>query len=188
MELFNKTKLNNSNLINAFILIALYIIVGQFNSFFGYSIIPRVIIAIDLAIVVIAGIFFGKEIGLIVGLMGTAINAVIMGGSSTANFEYASIIPHLIMGWTAGKIAEKKGWTFVGAAAILVGRFLDILAYAIFGLITITKDLSKISFWRDRGYEVLLGAVIIVAVCWIYLKIFHKEKKDNKDNKDKKKK
>jgi uncharacterized membrane protein len=174
MGLFDKAKLSNPNVINAFIFIVLYIIIGQVNSFIENPMIPGAIIAVNMVIIVLAGILFGKEVGLIVGLMGTSINAVIMGNASGANFEFASILPHLIMGWTAGKLGEKYE-PLISSSAILVGHALNITAYLIFGLMK-TKDINS-AFWRGIGYEAILGVVSIVVISWIYIRIFRKKDK-----------
>ncbi len=180
MGIFDKTKLNNANIIWIFVFIFLYILLGQANSIVSNPMIPGAVVAVNMIIIVIAGILFGKEVGLIAGLMGTTINAVIMGNSPGANFEYASIIPHLIMGWSAGKIKEKNG-LFVSSLAIIIGHVLNIIAYLITGLMK-TTDINLI-FWKGLGYEAVFGIISIVIISWLYIKIFRHKKDDNIESK-----
>ncbi len=169
MSWFDKAKLTNAVLIRIFIMILLYILLGQINSYVKNPMVPGAIVAVNMIIIVIAGILFGKETGLIVGLMGTLINAVIMGNVTEANFEYASIIPHLIMGWAAGKLRERNG-LFVSSLAIITGHALNIIAYLITGLMK-TADINSV-FWKGLEYEALFGIISIVIISWLYVKIF----------------
>jgi len=173
MKVFDRAKLNDANIIKIFVFILLYVLLGYVNSYVPNPIVPEAIVAVNMIIIVIAGILFGKEVGLIVGLMGTLINAVIMGNSSGADFEYASIIPHLIMGWTAGKLREKNG-LFISSLAIVVGHALNKIAYLIVGLMK-TADINSV-FWKGLGYEAILGIISIIIISWLYIKIFHEKK------------
>jgi uncharacterized membrane protein len=170
MKLFDQAKLSDKNIIKIFVLILLYLLIGQINSVIPNPMVPGAIVAANMIIIVIAGILFGKEVGLIVGLMGTLINAVIMGNAAGANFEYASIIPHLIMGWSAGKLKEKNG-LFISSLAIIAGHALNIIAYLIVGLMK-TTDINSI-FWRGLGYEAVFGIISIIIISWLFIKIFH---------------
>ncbi|OGJ20569.1 hypothetical protein A3K73_05285 [Candidatus Pacearchaeota archaeon RBG_13_36_9] len=173
MNWFDKAKLTNPTLIKIFVMILLYILLGQY-ALVKNPMVPGAIVAVNMIIVVLAGILFGKEAGLIVGLMGTLINAVIMGNVSEANFEYASILPHLIMGWTAGKLREKNG-LFISSLAIIAGHALNIVAYLIAGLMK-KADVNPV-FWKGLGYEAIFGIISIVILAWLYVKIFPKKKK-----------
>src|SRR4030042_2493554 len=97
-----------------------------------------------------------------------------MGNVSEANFEYASILPHLIMGWTAGKLREKNG-LFISSLAIIAGHALNIVAYLIAGLMK-KADVNPV-FWKGLGYEAIFGIISIVILAWLYVKIFPKKKK-----------
>lgn len=170
MNFFDKSKLTNENLIKIFVMVILYVLLGNINSLVPNPMIPGAVVAVNMIIVVLSGILFGKEVGLITGLMGTAINAVITGSS----FEYASIIPHLIMGWAAGKIKDKSG--LLGSSlSIIIGHALNIIAYLISGLMTAT-DINS-TFWKGRGYEAIFGVISIVILVWLYLRIFPEKKK-----------
>jgi LytS/YehU family sensor histidine kinase len=178
MGLFDKTKLNDNNVMSIFIFIFLYVIIGQFNSYVKNPMVPGAIVAVNMIIIVIAGILYGKEVGLITGLMGTSINAVVMGNVTPTNFEYASIIPHLIMGWTAGKLKEKNG-LLMSSFAIIVGHALNIITYLIAGLMK-TTDVNSI-FFKGMAYEAIFGIISIVIISWLYIKIFReKPEKDSK--------
>jgi uncharacterized membrane protein len=169
MNWFDRGKLTNENLTRIFVMILLYVLLGNLNSVSPNPIVPEAIVAVNMIIVVLAGILFGKEAGLLVGLMGTAINSIITG----SNFQYAAIIPHLIMGWTAGKLREKNG-LIVSSLSIVVGHALNIAAYLLLGFIE-TADIDT-TFWTGIGYEALFGIISIIILAWLYIKIFHKKK------------
>ncbi len=173
MGWFDKGKLTNENLIKLFVMVLIYVLLGNLNSLVANLIVPGAVVAVNMIIVVLAGILFGKEVGLLTGLMGTSINGVIAG----SNFEYASIIPHLIMGWAAGKIREKKG--LIGSSlAIIIGHALNVIAYLIAGLMT-QEDINN-TFWKGLTYEALFGIISIIIIAWLYIKIFKHEKDKNK--------
>lgn len=170
MDWFDKGKLTNENLIKIFVMVLLYILLGNLNSLVENPMVPGANVAVNMIIIVLAGILFGKEVGLFVGLMGTSINAVITG----SGFEYAAIIPHLIMGWLAGKLREKNG-LFTSSLAIIVGHALNIIAFLIAGLMQ-TEDINDV-FWRGLGYEAIFGVISIVILAWLYIRIFEHKKK-----------
>ncbi len=173
MGWFDRGKLTNENLVKIFVMVLLYVLLGNLNSLVANPMVPGTVVAVNMIIVVLAGILFGKEVGLLVGLMGASINGVITG----SNFEYAAIIPHMIMGWSAGKIREKSG--LLGSSlAIIVGHVLNVIAFLIFGLM-VKDDINDV-FWRGLGYEAVFGIMSIVIIAWLYIKIFeHKGEEKN---------
>ena len=56
------------------VLAALYVVVGQVVRFIPNPMVPGAIIALNMVVVVIAGILLGPTSGALVGLIGTAVN------------------------------------------------------------------------------------------------------------------
>jgi hypothetical protein len=173
MVLFDRSKLTNENLIKIFVMILIYILFGNLSSIVQTQKIPQIILAANLVIIATAGILFGKEAGLIAGIMGPLINGVI-----TADpFEYASIIPYLVTGWTAGKLKEENH-AIISSFAVTAGYLLNVCSFLGFKLITI-KDLDA-GFWKNLGYETLLGTIIMIIISLGYLKISSKKNRKKK--------
>src|SRR2546427_6444976 len=106
----------------AAVLAALYVVIGQFVRIPNPMVGGGAIIAINMVVVVIAGILLGPAGGALTGLVGTSLNAVFL-GTGAAPYEFAAIIPHTIMGFTAGVVGRRDQ---LGAAVpLLVGAILE---------------------------------------------------------------
>src|SRR3970282_671328 len=90
------------------------------------------IIAINMVVVVIAGILLGPRMGALVGFVGTLLNAIISPAGSQS-FEFVAVIPHTIMGYVAGLLGRVN--QIVAAFAILVGHGLNIVGFLLVGLL-----------------------------------------------------
>lgn len=113
------------------LLAAVYVVIGQFVRIPNPMVGGGAIIAINMVVIVLAGILLGPTLGAIVGFVATGLNGVFLGGAA-ASFEFASVIPHTIMGWTAGLVGR---WNpIAGAFTILVGHALNLLSYYLVGL------------------------------------------------------
>ncbi len=142
------------------LLAAVYVIVGRFvTQFLPNPMVPGAIIAINMVVVVIAGILFGPTVGAFVGLVGTLINAMVSPSGSRA-FEFAAIIPHTIMGLTAGLLA-RVSWAVAGLA-ILVGHLLNIVAFVLVKLLPVSQMALTIF-----SVGLLVEAVIDLIVIWL---------------------
>jgi len=86
------------------------------------------VIAINMVVVVVSGILLGPNAGALVGLIGTAANAL-LGPAGGRPYELGAIIPHTIMGFTAGVLARRNAW--VAAFAIIVGHVLNVIVFVI---------------------------------------------------------
>src|SRR5688572_27624350 len=103
------------------LLAALYVVVGQVVRFVHNPMVPGAIIALNMIVIVIAGILLGPAAGALVGMIGTAVNGFLTPAGNA--FERAAIVPHLIMGLTAGIIGRRS--VFAGALCVLVGHGLN---------------------------------------------------------------
>jgi len=164
-----KWRFSKKELMITIVMIILYLILGNINSIKSNPVVPGAIVAVNMIVVVIAGILFGKKVGLGTGLAGTFVNAAITG----SGFELAAIIPHTIMGWYAGKIANKKRLV-ISSLAIIVGHILNIIMFLITGLLSISA-LANSYFWMGLIYGAVFGIISISLICWLYLKIVHKK-------------
>ena len=115
------------------VLAAMYVVIGQVIRL-PNPMVPGAIIAINMVVVVIAGAQLGPTAGALVGFVGTLLNAVSPAGNA---FEFAAIVPHTIMGLTAGLLARVN--VQVAALAIIVGHALNITAFLIAGLLPLNQ-------------------------------------------------
>lgn len=142
------------------LLAALYVAVGQVVQFIPNPMVPGAIIALNMTVVVIAGILLGPATGAAVGLVGTLVNALLIQGGGKP-FEFAAVIPHTIMGLSAGLAGR---WNPYGASlTILVGHVLNILAFILIGIMPFSAVAASI-FFVGLGTETVIDIVVIVLV------------------------
>jgi uncharacterized membrane protein len=142
------------------VLAALYVVIGRFlTQFLPNPMVPGAIIAINMVVVVVAGILFGPAAGALVGLIGTTINAFVSPSGSRA-FEFAAIIPHTIMGYAAGLIARVN--VPAAALAIVIGHVLNIAAFILVGLIPFNQLATTIF-----SIGLVVEAIIDLVVIWL---------------------
>lgn len=139
------------------VLAALYVVVGQVVRFIPNPMVPGAIIALNMVVVVIAGILLGPTAGALVGLIGTGVNGFLTPAGNP--FERAAVIPHAIMGLTAGLAGRRS--VIVGALTILVGHILNIIAFIILGLMPATQMAATV-FSIGLLVEVVIGIVVIL--------------------------
>jgi uncharacterized membrane protein len=139
------------------VLAALYVAIGQITRFLPNPMVPGANIALNMTVVVIAGILLGPLPGALVGLIGTTLNAISPAGNA---FEYAAILPHTIMGLSAGWLARIN--RPVAAFAIIVGHLLNILAFLVAGLLP-ANQLAVTIF----SVGLLTETVIDLVVIWL---------------------
>lgn len=137
-------------------LAAVYVVIGQLVRFIPNPMVPNAIIALNMVVVVIAGILLGPVAGTLVGLIGTGVNAISPAGNP---FEVAAIIPHGIMGLVAG-IAGTRVPTVVAALTILVGHVLNILVFVWARLLPLT-DVTGVVFFGGLAFETVVDVVVI---------------------------
>jgi uncharacterized membrane protein len=136
---------------------ATYVVLGQLVRFFPNPMVPGAIIALNMVVVVIAGILLGPSVGALVGFMGTLVNAISPAGNA---FEWAAVIPHTIMGLAAGVVGHRR--PVVGSLTILVGHALNIAAFIVVGLIPLSQ-LAVTIFSVGLLVEVVIDVLVIVA-------------------------
>jgi len=171
MKVLNK-KVAPVDIIRIVVLIIIYVLLGNIPQIQQNPIIADATLAVNMIIVVLAGILFGRKAGFSVGLFGTFFNALVTGSP----FEFAAIVPHLIMGWTAGALKENSN-TFWASLSIILGHLLNILVFLIVGLISL-EIIASDTFWYGLGVEALLGIVSINIIVGIYRLVCGKEKKN----------
>lgn len=138
------------------VLAAVYVVVGQLVKFIPNPMVPGAIIALNMVVVVIAGILLGPLPGALVGLIGTLVNAISPAGNP---FEWAAIIPHAIMGLSAGLVGR---WNrIVGAFTIIVGHVLNVIAFIIAGLMPATQMAVTI-FSVGLLVEIAVDVIVIL--------------------------
>ncbi len=137
------------------VLAALYAVLGQVVRFIPNPMVPGAIIALNMVVVVIAGILLGPVPGALVGLIGTLVNALSPAGNP---FEFAAVIPHGIMGYAAG--LARRSPVVLGALTIIVGHALNILAFVVAGLLPANQVTATV-FSVGLLVEVVIDVVVI---------------------------
>lgn len=162
----------NNILAKLLILVLIYVILGNLVGKYKLlpnPIIPGAIIAINMIIPVIAGILYGKKIGGLTGLFGTFLNAISPAGNV---FEFVAIVPHAVMGYSAGVMKEKYTTGFA-SFAIIIGHVLNILLFILAGIFEI-ELLANSDFKLGLLYETIFGIISIMIVIGIYRILFKK--------------
>jgi uncharacterized membrane protein len=139
------------------VLAAAYVVIGQFVEAIPNPMVPGAIIAVNMVVVVIAGILLGPVMGASVGLVATAANGFWTPAGSP--FEQAAIIPHAIMGLAAGLAAKRSVLT--GALTILVGHALNVLVFLRLGLMTPATVMGAL-FFSGLLFETVVDVVVIL--------------------------
>jgi uncharacterized membrane protein len=160
-----KTILRNIGLIA--LLAVLYVLIGNARSIQPNPFIPEAVLAVYMVVPVVAGILFGPWVGLGVGLLGTTLNAFSPVGSP---FEFAAILPHGIMGLSAG-FARRWVPTPFAACTIFVGHALNITAYLYLDLLE-SSILSDQQLWYGLLYETLVDIVTIYVLVTVFRIVF----------------
>jgi uncharacterized membrane protein len=137
---------------------AAYVVLGQIVRFIPNPMVPGAIIALNMVVVVIAGMLFGPTIGGLVGFVGTFVNAISPAGNP---FEWAAVVPHTIMGIAAGLVGVRR--LLPGALTIVVGHALNIAAFLLVGLLPLSQAAVTI-FSVGLLVEVIVDVVVIVLV------------------------
>jgi uncharacterized membrane protein len=138
----------------------LYVVIGQFvTQYLPNPMIPGAVIALNMTVVVIAGILFGPTVGAMVGLVGTAVNFVLTPTAAKV-FEGWAILPHTLMGAAAG--LARNAHPAVAALTIVIGHVLNVLFFVAAGLLPL-RDVVVAGFVVGLGFETAVGVVVIVA-------------------------
>lgn len=145
------------------LLVLLYVLLGNARSVQPNPFIPGAIIAVNMVIPVLSGILFGRQAGLLVGLLGTSLNTITPAGSL---FELLSILPHGTMGWVAGHFRHRVP-TPILACSLVVGHGLNILMYVLFGVLPFASLLHT-TFWYGLAYETFAGVIAVTILAGIY--------------------
>lgn len=140
------------------LLAALYVVVGQVVQFIPNPMVPGAIIALNMTVVVIAGILLGPSSGALVGLVGTLVNAVVIQGTGKP-FEFAAVVPHTIMGFTAGLVGRSS--PYLASLTILIGHALNLLAFYLIGLMPASAVAATV-FSVGLAAEAVIDIVVIV--------------------------
>lgn len=146
------------------VLILLYALIGNARSIQPNPFIPGAVIAVYMVVPVVGGLLFGPSVGLAVGVFGALLNAVSPAGSP---FEFASVLPHGIMGLVAGLLHGKIPTPFAAAIALGIGHGLNVASY-VFANLLAAKRLHDLAFWYGLGYEAFVGTVTVFVMVTFY--------------------
>jgi uncharacterized membrane protein len=133
--------------------------------------VPGAILAFNMVFPVLAGYFYGPLSGALAGMAGTALSAAVRGSP----FDTLSILPHLIMGLAAGWAGTKHS-DFLSASTIVVGHVLNIIAYALFGLLQITAAwLSTATLGLAVETTIDIVAILLI-IAWLGPRLYQTQR------------
>lgn len=160
-------EVNNKTVIRIIVLVIIYVLLGNIPQINRNPIIANATLAVNMIVIVISGILFGSWVGFFVGLFGTFFNALSPAGNA---FEFASIVPHAVMGGFAGYLG-KRTQPYWASFAIIIGHLLNVATYVIAPGLLELVDIQKVHFWYGLGYETIFGIISISLIVYIYQSI-----------------
>jgi uncharacterized membrane protein len=119
--------------------------------------VPGAIIALNMVVVVMAGILLGPAAGAAVGALGTGINGFLTPAGNP--FERAAILPHILMGTAAGFAGRRS--TFTGALTVMVGHALNVFTFVVSGLMPAAAMRGAL-FFSGLLFEIVVDVVVIL--------------------------
>jgi uncharacterized membrane protein len=138
--------------------IAVYAVIGQVIKFIPNPMVgPGSIIALNMTVVVVAGILLGSWPGALVGGLGSLLDGVIRSSA----FQLWSIGPHAVMGLAAGLLGRMN--PTLAPFAIIVGHALNLIVYLLVGLLPASQFAVGI-FWTGEVVETVIDIVVIYLV------------------------
>lgn len=142
-----------------------YVAIGQVVRYIPNPMVPDAIIALNMVVVVIFAYFTGPWEGALIGALGTAANFLVkLTWSGVDVYELAAIIPHAVMGASAGWFASRSGaQKFAVASTIFVGHGLNLLAFLLLGLLPWSQFLHP-NFWSGLLAETTIDLIFILLV------------------------
>ena len=155
--------------VEVIILSAIYIILGNARSIQPNPFIPGAAIAVNMIVPIIAGILFGRYVGLATGIIGTTLNMFTPAGTI---YEALAIAPHGIMGFVAGYLRNRLAMPFI-ACSIIIGHALNMTAFILYNLVPLATVYTA-KFWYGFSYEVLVEVIAIIIIVTIYKATFEK--------------
>ncbi len=158
-----KLKITAEETLITLIFIILYILIGNARSVQENPFIPGATIAFNMIIPVVAGAVGGRYVGAYVGFFGTLLESLTPAGSI---YTMLAIVPHTMMGYTAG-VLKKTQHIHVVILALVLGHILNLILFTVFNQIPI-GIFTNISFWMGLGYEIILGSIGIIIIYYIY--------------------
>lgn len=149
------------------LLVLLYILLGNARSVQPNPIVPGAIVAVNMVVPVLAGIFYGPWAGLAVGAVGTFANTLSPAGNE---FEMLAILPHAVMGLLAGLLSRRYP-TPVAAFALLFGHMANIAMFSFFLQDSVFPEagiLVNARFWQGLAFEAFAGILTVIVVAAIF--------------------
>lgn len=157
--------MNNKNT-TALTLNALLIAIVCIATMFTKIPIPLGYMHLGNCCILLAGIFFGKQTGLLAGGIGSALSDLLSG---FPEWIIPTLIIKSIMGYTAGKIARNKDGSFKMASvrtviAAVVSMLIMIAGYFIAGSILYGSIITGASQIPGLSLEAVIGIVLFYVV------------------------
>jgi len=140
-----------------------YVVIGQVVAYIPNPMVPDAILALNMIVPIIAGYLGGPRNGMLVGLLGTGLNLVVKIPLSGVDlYELTAILPHMLMGTTAGWVGQSR-IRIATATTILVGHVANILAFLLTGLLPVALVLTA-GFWKGLLAEMTVDLILIMVV------------------------
>lgn len=155
-------------LIPVIIFCIIYVLMGNTRSVHNNPFISDAVIALNMIVIVVAGLVLGVRGGIAVGFFGTLLNSLVYSIFSYEYFIYEilAVLPHMVMGGIAGYLKDRVP-LIVSSLSIVIGHVLNISVFIIFGLLSIEVLYSSL-FIKGILYEIFIGLIGIVISIGLY--------------------
>ena len=147
----------------ASIFILIYVLLGNARSAYTNPFIPEWEMTVTIIVPVIAGILFGRYIGLSVGFFGSLINSFSPAGTL---LDSLNILPFSVIGFLAGYWNKRSSLSIL-SVIIILGHILRMILLLISGVIPWTYPFH-FDFWAAIGFESIIGMISVVLLASIY--------------------
>ncbi len=144
--------------------VLVYLAVGLLLADLPNPMLPGAILALNMTVIVIAGGLGGVKAGLLTGLLGTSLTFLLkLSLGHYDPFELYAILPHTVMGGTAGLMARAHVSRITLATTILIGHTLNLGIFLARGLVP-CELLHSPDFWNGLLAEVAVDILLIAFV------------------------
>lgn len=145
-----------------FLFIVVYVLLGNARSVSENPLMPGAALSVNRIVPVLAGVLLGPIAGAVVGLCGTALNALSPAGTY---FEWLSILPHAAMGLIAGLLARTVP-TPLPMLSIYAGAALQLGAFWLVGELSWLEMTRPPFVWRflSDGLIGIMAALVLAAI------------------------
>ncbi|MDL5055375.1 ECF transporter S component [Oscillatoria laete-virens NRMC-F 0139] len=166
--------------VTALVLIALYLLIGNARSVQPNPFVTGGTIAVNMIVPVLAGVLFGRWMGLVVGFVSSLLNGIIPGlyafGNEIEAIDILAAVPHALMGFLAGVLARRFS-DLIAFTSLFAGHVMNLTAFCLGGIMTFA-ELKNSALWGQIMVETLVGIMACMIMAALYRLAFLSPKRE----------